>query len=87
MCETVMLNEHNNRYPTESLYHHPFDYDSDEDYETFNYGATATHSDDDDLEEEVEEGQRETDLSKGRISQDDIDFFKGLWNWQELLDD
>lgn len=29
MCETVMLNENTNRYPYESLYHHPFDYDSD----------------------------------------------------------
>lgn len=31
MCETVMLNENVNRYPNESLYHHPFDYDSDYD--------------------------------------------------------
>lgn len=31
MCETVILNENDNRYPYESIYHHPMEFDSSED--------------------------------------------------------
>ena len=74
VSDQVMFNEHS-RYPTESLYHHPFDYDSDEEYDPYDWNS------DDDFEEEGPDadGQGEESLSRGRISQEDIDLFKGKY--------
>lgn len=37
MCETVMMQDTSARYPKECLIHHPFNYDSDEEFDWYDY--------------------------------------------------
>ena len=92
MCETVMLNEPANRYPLESLYHHPFEYDSDAGYNN-DFSHYYDHDDfydsylDDDDHNIIDYADKasvipECSLSLRKrvsdgITQEDLDFFRG----------